>query len=220
MFEHLNLIQKLVVWALPVLFALTMHQVAQGYMAYRLGDTSAKAQGRLSLNPLRHIDLIGTLLVPAVLIALDSGFLFGWAKPIPISVRQLSQPRRDLALIGLVGVGAQLAMALFWGILLKIGIAVMPDASWVGQPLYYMGMAGIVINIVLTAINLLPIPPLDGSRMLAWLLPPRAAYWMDRIEPYGLYILLALLFTRTLELLLGPVVYLLQSLLFSLLGFH
>lgn len=191
-----DIVQKLAVWAIPVLLAVTLHEVAHGWVARALGDNTAARLGRLSLNPLKHIDPIGTILVPAVLLFLG-GFLFGWAKPVPVVMRNLNNPRRDMAIVAIAGPASNFVMALLWGFLFKFA-ALHGDADslWVGLRL--MAQAGIAINLVLMVLNLIPIPPLDGGRVLTGLLPESMARKVDRIEPYGFIILLLLIFTGVL----------------------
>ena len=155
--EELNIIQRLIIWAFPVLTAITLHEVAHGWVALRLGDTTAKAQGRLSLNPLRHIDPVGTVLVPLALFLL-SGFVLGWAKPVPVNYHRLHHPKRDMALVALAGPAANMVMALAWALLLLAGAFLWANGlTWLGTPLYYMGQAGILINIILAVLNMLPV---------------------------------------------------------------
>ena len=188
--QELNPIQLLIVLAPPLLLAITLHEVAHGWVALRCGDPTAKAQGRLSLNPLRHIDPIGTVVVPALL-AIFGGFIFGWAKPVPVNYHRLRQPKRDMAFVALAGPGANFIMALGWGLTMAIGYHLQADWSWLGQPLLWMGGAG--VNVMLGVLNLAPIPPLDGSRVLAGVLPDRYGEAMAQMEPYGLIILVALM---------------------------
>ena len=216
--ELMTLVQKISIWALPVLFAITLHEVAHGWAARALGDRTAEMLGRLSLNPLRHVDPMGTVVVPMVMLALG-GFLFGWAKPVPVGVRNLKHPRRDMALVAIAGPLANAAMALAWGLLLKLSLAVgSEEGIWLG--LRYMAMAGIMINLVLMVLNLLPLPPLDGGRVLNGLLPERYARVMDRIEPYGLVIMVALMATGVLSRVMDWPMALAQWGLFSLLGLN
>ena len=220
--EELTTVQTVAIWALPVLFAITVHEVAHGWVARRLGDPTAYMMGRLTLNPIKHIDPVGTVAVPLMLIVLGSmtgnPFVFGWAKPVPVTWENLRHPKRDMALVAAAGPGANLAMALLWALLMKLGILLGEEVAWVALPLLYMGFAGITINLVLMVLNLLPLPPLDGGRVVAGLLPGRLAYQFSRIEPYGLVILLGLLFMGWLGYLLWPPVSLLQGLIFSVLG--
>lgn len=216
--EELNTIQRLIIWIPPVLFAITLHEVAHGWVALGLGDSTAKRLGRLSLNPLRHVDPIGTVLVPAALFFF-SGFIFGWARPVPINFHQLNHPKRDMALVALAGPLANIAMAIGWALLMIVGAALWSQQPWLGMPLYYMGHAGIFINIILAVLNMLPIPPLDGSRVLAGLLPD---YWgglLARVEPFGLVILVLLLASGILIYILEPPVRFLQQIIYSLFGY-
>jgi Zn-dependent protease len=204
---NLNVIQQLITLALPLLLAITLHEVAHGWVALRCGDTTAKAQGRLSLNPLRHIDPIGTVLVPVLLwvvpmlLQVPGGFIFGWAKPVPVNYGRLRQPKRDMALVALAGPMSNFLMALGWALVALAGQALHSGLPWLGIPLIAMGIAGINVNIMLGVLNLVPIPPLDGSRVLAGLLPNRAGQLMAQIEPYGLIILVGLLMSGILNLM-------------------
>jgi Zn-dependent protease len=213
-----ELVQTLAVWALPVLFAITLHEVAHGWAARALGDNTAAMMGRLTLNPIKHIDPVGTILMPVLFLLLPGNFLFGWAKPVPVSARNLRHPRRDMALVAAAGPLANLAMAFGWGLLLKL--ALMQGATeglWLGLRL--MANAGIVINLVLMALNLLPLPPLDGGRVLAGLVPPVWSARLDRIEPYGFMIIIVLLATGLLGPLIRPLMGAGQALLAFTLGF-
>lgn len=203
--DGLNTIQMLAVLALPVLFAITVHEAAHGWMASRLGDRTAEMLGRVSINPLKHIDPIGTILVPLGMFLL-SGFLFGWAKPVPITWRNLKNPRRDMALVALAGPAANLIMAIFWSLSVQGGLMIFRDSAWLGLPLIYMGAAGVLINSFLMVLNLLPILPLDGGRVLSSLLPPRMALVFSRLEPYGLIIIVLLLVTGLLAKIVLPAV--------------
>lgn len=212
---ELTLVQKIAVWALPVLFAITVHEASHGYVARMLGDPTAEAAGRLSLNPLRHIDPVGTILVPGILLALG-GFLFGWAKPVPVNFRKLRHPRRDMAFVAVAGPLSNLVMAVIWGLLLKLALAMSTEGVWLG--LRYMAVAGISINLVLMVLNLLPLPPLDGGRVLNGLVSESLARRLDRIEPYGLVILVVLMATGLLgQILYWPLAFA-QLTVFSLLG--
>lgn len=215
--EELTTVQRLAVWALPILFAITVHEVAHGWVARRLGDPTAYMMGRLTLNPIRHIDPIGTVLVPLAL-TLMGGFIFGWAKPVPVTWENLRHPKRDMVLVAAAGPLANLGMALLWALAMKVGVVLGEEATWVALPLLYMGFAGITINLVLMVLNLLPLPPLDGGRVVTGLLPGRLAWRYARIEPYGLMILVALLVMGWLGYLIWPPVSVLQGLLFNLLG--
>jgi Zn-dependent protease len=205
---ELTAIQKIIVFALPVIFAITLHEAAHGYAARRFGDRTAEMMGRISLNPLRHIDPIGTIVVPLVILLFSKmaggGFLFGWAKPVPVNYSALRKPRQHMALVAAAGPGANLAMALGWALLLKV-IVLMPANSF-SIPLALMAEAGILVNLVFMCLNLLPILPLDGGRIVASLLPPRLSDSYARLEPWGFPILLTLMFTNVLWIVLGPIV--------------
>jgi Zn-dependent protease len=212
----LNLIQQIIIMAPPLLLAITLHEVAHGWVALRCGDTTAKAQGRLSLNPLRHIDPIGTVLVPGLL-AVFGGFIFGWAKPVPVNYGRLRQPKRDMALVALAGPLSNLLMALGWALVALAGQALHGALPWLGLPLIAMGVAGIDVNVMLGVLNLVPIPPLDGSRVLAGVLPNRAGQLMAQVEPYGLVILVVLLMSGILNLMpmVNAIRYFILTLFFS-----
>lgn len=213
------LIQMICVAAIPLIFAITLHEAAHGLIASKLGDQTARAMGRVSLNPIRHIDLFGTILLPLIMLSL-SGFIFGWAKPVPVVWKNLNRPKRDMALVALAGPGANLVMALLWALIAKITHLVFlhPEASPVlqsiGQFLHLTSRFGVMINCVLLVINLIPIPPLDGSRVVTSILPIRAAIEYSKLEPYGLWIFLGLLAflyaTQSMMLLWMPIVGLIK----------
>ncbi len=203
MMGDLTIIQKIAVWALPILFAITVHEWAHGFVAYKLGDPTAKMLGRLSLNPIKHIDPIGTVVVPLVLMVLG-GFIFGWAKPVPITPKNLHNPKNDMAYVAAAGPLANFIMAILWALVIHLGYMmshIYPDAM---RFLVLTGVAGIQINLILMVLNLLPVPPLDGSRILTRFLPADMAYQYNRLEPYGFFILLALLALGWLNFILGP----------------
>lgn len=214
--DELSQIQKIVVWILPVVFAITVHEVAHGWMAKRHGDNTAWMQGRLTLNPFKHIDPIGTLLLPGILLLSQAGFVFGWAKPVPVEVRNLQHPKRDIAYVALAGPAANLLMALGWALIARLGVII--NVEFISLPLIYTGIAGISINLVLGLLNLIPIPPLDGSRILTALLPDYWAWQYNRFERYGFFVLLLLLITNILGMILGYPVYILQNLFFHIAG--
>jgi Zn-dependent protease len=204
-----SLVQTVAIYALPVLFAITLHEAAHGYVARHYGDMTAHAQGRISLNPLRHIDIVGTIIVPIVVLLLTrnlvgGGLLFGWAKPVPVNYSALRKPRQHMALVASAGPVANLVMALLWALALKL--AVLLPYNHFSQPLGLMAQAGILVNLVFMFLNLLPILPLDGGRIVASLLPTRAAWQYSRLEPFGLPLLVLLLVTNVLGFLLEPLV--------------
>ncbi|MCU7936456.1 MAG: site-2 protease family protein [Candidatus Thiodiazotropha sp. (ex Dulcina madagascariensis)] len=201
----LSLIQKLAIFVIPMIFAITVHEAAHGWMAKRLGDKTAEMLGRVTLNPIKHIDPIGTILVPLG-VYLMTGFMFGWAKPVPVNWNNLRHPKRDMGLVALAGPGANLMMALIWAILVYVGAMSLEHFDWFGLPLLLMGVAGVLINAVLMALNLMPIPPLDGGRVVYSLLPPKQAQAYSRLEAYGLFIVVILLATGLLGVILWPVV--------------
>lgn len=202
--NNLSTAQLIAIWLIPVLFAITVHEVAHGWVASKLGDKTAKLLGRLTLNPIKHIDPIGTLLVPGLLIISHAGFVFGWAKPVPVNSFNLNNPRRDMAIVAAAGPASNLMMAIIWAVLLKLGIYLTQIQNPAGFWLVYSSQAGMMINIWLMVLNLIPIPPLDGSRVVASLLSPKASELYSRVEPFGFFILLALIFTNILTTVLLP----------------
>jgi len=205
MFEDLSVYQILAIAILPTLFAIALHEVAHGWVAYRLGDSTAYMMGRLTLNPLKHIDPIGTVLVPAILI-FTVGFAFGWAKPVPINWRNLKKPKRDIALVAVAGPASNLLMAIAWGLVAKIASLLPESLAVVSEPLLYMGLFGILINTILMVFNLVPIPPTDGGRVATSLLPTPAAIMLEKVEPYGMFIIVGLLLTGILWQIIGPII--------------
>jgi Zn-dependent protease len=217
-----DLILTIAIYALPVIFAITLHEAAHGYVAKHFGDLTAYAQGRISLNPLRHIDMTGTIIVPLALLLLSklfggSGILFGWAKPVPVNFSGLRHPKRDMLWVAVAGPGANLLMALFWALVLKFAVSV-PESAY-ALPMGMMGKAGILINVMLMVLNLFPIPPLDGGRIAVSLLPHSLSYRFSRIEPYGMFILLLLLFSGILGIIMWPMVNTVMRLIGSVLNF-
>jgi Zn-dependent protease len=208
---NLSLPQFIAVAALPLLFAITVHEVAHGWMAKQFGDPTAHRLGRLTLNPIKHVDPIGTLLIPGLLLLMHAPFLFGWAKPVPVTWENLRHPKRDMAIVAAAGPGVNLLMAILWAIIARVGVALGP-ISWAGIPMQYMGIYGIEINVVLMILNLIPLPPLDGGRVAVGLLPGPWAWQLARIEPYGFFILIALLATGILGSLIGPPIELVMHL--------
>jgi Zn-dependent protease len=192
-------VQTVAIYALPVLFAITLHEAAHGYVARHFGDMTAHAQGRISLNPARHIDLLGTIAVPIGLLLLTGGkFAFGWAKPVPVNYSALRRPRQHMIWVAAAGPASNLVMALLWAVLLKVAL-LMPENS-LTLPMRLMAEAGIVVNLIFMFLNLIPILPLDGGRIVASLLPPRVAVPYARLEPFGIPVLMLLLVTRVLDL--------------------
>ena len=211
-----QLIQTIALAAIPVLFAITLHEAAHGYVARHFGDMTAYQQGRISLNPLRHIDPFGTVLFPLLTMILG-GILFGWAKPVPVNFSALRNPKKDMLWVAVAGPASNLFMALVWAFFYKI--ALWFPGSYFAVPLMGMAVIGIKINAVLMVLNLLPLPPLDGGRVAVSLLPHRQAYQLSRIEPYGMFILIFLAITPVLGMILSPlvgVVYWVISLLFGI----
>lgn len=215
---QLNIIQKIIVWGPPILFAITVHEVAHGWIASKLGDKTALMLGRLTLNPFKHIDMIGTVLLPLGLLLFRSPIIFGWAKPVPVNPNNLKKPRRDMALVAIAGPIANIIMAFIWAAIMKTGAILMGHGLQFALPIVLMGKYGILINLVLMSLNLIPIPPLDGSRVVAALLPAKLAYQYDRIAPYGFVILLLLLVTGVLHLFLWIPIVLLQKLILIIFG--
>lgn len=211
-------LQILSIAAIPILFAITLHEVAHGWAALSFGDRTAQSQGRLSLNPIRHIDPIGTVLVPALLLFLG-GFLFGWAKPVPVNPRYMRNPRANMVWVSAAGPAANVLMAIGWAFVMmlsqKLGLGV------AGQWLEAMGTVGITINLLLAVFNLLPIPPLDGGQLLTNLLPrgPVTAM-LEALYPWGLFIVLGLVATGIIGVLVsGPIAFL-RGLLFAVFGLN
>ncbi len=201
------LIQTIAVYALPVLFGITLHEAAHGYVARMFGDPTAWQAGRISLNPIRHIDPVGTIVVPLVLLFSTKllgggGLLFGWAKPVPVDWGRLRNPKRDMLWVALAGPASNLVMAIIWALSLRLlaEAGASHDDFWV-----QMTIAGIQVNLILMALNLVPLPPLDGGRIVFSLLPSRMAWQFSRIEPYGLLILIILMLTGILWIVLGPI---------------
>lgn len=191
-------IQKVAIAIIPLLFAITLHEAAHGWVANKFGDKTALMLGRVSLNPFRHIDLFGTIILP-IFMLLVGGFIFGWAKPVPINWRNLHNPRRDMAFVAIAGPLANLLMAIFWAIIAKLNLLFFGGGGLnqtlrtIALFIHFTSLFGISINVFLMILNLIPIPPLDGSRIISSLLPPNLAASYEKIEPYGVWIVLALL---------------------------
>ena len=216
--DELTLIQRIVVWVLPVIFAITVHEVAHGWVAKKYGDNTAFNLGRLTLNPLKHIDLFGTIILPGLLLVTGTGFIFGWAKPVPVDPRNFKRPLQDMAFVALAGPVSNLLMAVFWVLIARLGSSIVVGTEAVSMFLIYSGVAGISINLVLALINLLPIPPLDGSRILTGILPNYWAWQYNRLERYGFIILLLLLYTKILNVMLELPLFFVQEVFFSMTG--
>ncbi len=202
-------LQTIVLWGVPVVLAITLHEAAHGYTAKLFGDRTAEMLGRVTLNPLKHVDPVGTVLVPAVLfltarLAGGPAFLFGWAKPVPVNFGNLRNPKRDMLWVAAAGPGANFVMGVLWAFVF-VGSASLGDLASGG--LHEMARVGININLLLMALNLLPIPPLDGGRIAVSLLPQAAGNVLSRIEPYGLFVILGLLATGLLDDLMRPLLY-------------
>ena len=209
------LIQTIALAAIPILFAITLHEAAHGYVARHLGDMTAYQQGRISLNPLRHIDPVGTILLPLVTLMLG-GILFGWAKPVPVNFAALRRPKQDMLWVAIAGPASNLLMAFGWALVFKL--AWLFPESYFAQPMIGMAEWGIKINVILMVLNLLPIPPLDGGRVAVSLLPHRLSYLLSRIEPYGMFILIFLIMTSVLGGILIPLVNLVYRMISFLFG--
>lgn len=213
-----SLVQTITISALPVIFAITLHEAAHGYAARHFGDTTAWAAGRISLNPLRHIDLFGTLLLPLLLFAVNSPFIFGWAKPVPVNFGRLRNPKRDMLWVAAAGPAVNLLMAFGWAALLKLAV-VMPFNAYT-RPLALMSEMGIGINVMLMVLNLLPLPPLDGGRIAVSLLPFSLAVKFAALERWGIPLLLLLSFTGVLGSIMWPFVAAVKTLIILLFQFQ
>lgn len=203
---NLSIIQKIAVWSLPVLFAVTVHEAAHAWVADKLGDRTAASLGRVTLNPIKHIDILGTIILPLLLVA-TAGFVFGWAKPVPVNVQNFHKPRRDFAIVAVAGPISNFIMAVIWSGISAIGRSLAGNnADDIFVLLILMGEAGVLINVMLMIFNMLPIPPLDGSRLVSAVVPKQVAYQMQLFENYGFIILLALMFMGLFSYL-SPWVY-------------
>lgn len=210
--------EKLPVFAIPAILGITLHEVAHGWVAKQFGDMTAHQMGRITVNPIKHIDPIGTIVVPAIL-AITTPFVFGWAKPVPVNPERLDNPKRDMAFVALAGPGANFLMILGWGLVFKLGIVglLLPFQQF-AQYLLLMASAGIVINALLMVLNLIPMPPLDGGRILKSVVPDGVGHWLDRIEPLGILIIVGLLVSGVLGQYMWPAIIAVVFALGTLLG--
>ncbi|MDR2189618.1 MAG: site-2 protease family protein [Azonexus sp.] len=214
-----SLIQSIAIGALPVIFAITLHEAAHGYVARHFGDPTAWQMGRITLNPLRHIDPLGTILIPALLLFFTKGaFMFGYAKPVPVNFSLLRHPKQDMFWVALAGPAANLFMACCWSLMLKLAVTL--PVNPFSLPLAEMSRIGIIVNCALMVLNLLPLPPLDGGRIAVSLLPHRLAWRFAKIEPWGFPILLALMFTHALEAIMLPAMGYVANFVTSIFGLH
>jgi len=212
----MDLVVKILVYAIPILLAVSLHEASHGWIAHLLGDSTAKQLGRLTANPLKHIDPVGTVLIPALMIVLI-GFPFGWAKPVPVDVRNFVNPLKDMALVALAGPVANLLMSVFWVIVLLISARLLPQGD-MAFAFKSMAVVGIQINAVLMILNLLPVPPLDGGRIVTGVLPPNMAMLFIRFEMIGMWLVIFLLASGILGKILLPLVKAYQLKLYSLFG--
>jgi Zn-dependent protease len=211
------IIEIIALYAIPMIFAITLHEAAHGYVARYFGDYTAYQAGRISLNPLDHVDPVGTILIPVVLVVVTAGqFVFGWAKPVPVNFSNLRNPKQDMLWVAAAGPGANLFMAVCWALLLKLMLVT--PANYFSDPLQQMATGGVIINLGLMVLNLIPVPPLDGGRIAVSLLPNRLAYRFAMIEPYGLIIIVVLLATRVLSAVIWPLVAACRNLIYALFG--
>ncbi len=210
-----QLIQTIAIAAIPILFAITLHEAAHGYVARHFGDMTADREGRISLNPIHHIDPVGTILLPILTLWLG-GVLFGWAKPVPVNFGALRHPKKDMLWVALAGPATNLFMALGWGLLARLALTF--QDNYFAEPMMEMAQIGIRINIVLIALNMLPLPPLDGGRVAVSLLPHRQAFMLAKLEPYGMFIMIFMVMTPVLGWILLPPIAGLTSLINFIFG--
>lgn len=209
---ELTLIQKITVSAIPIIFAITVHEAAHGYVAKYFGDLTAEKMGRITLNPIKHIDMIGTIILPALTLMLG-GILFGWAKPVPVNFANLNNPKKDMLWVAAAGPASNFIMAIVWVLVLKYANSAPESAAFF---LLEMSKVGIMINLVLMVLNLLPLPPLDGGRIAVSLLPMNIAVKLSQLERYGFVILIVLLFTGILGKIISPIIGFFGQLILSL----
>ena len=211
-----DIFQKILIWAIPVIFAITVHETMHGWVALHFGDRTAKRLGRLTLNPIKHVSVVGTIIIPLLLLISHAGFVFGWAKPVPVDYRNLRNPRLHSALVAAAGPVSNIVMAVLWAVIAKMTLLLATPTSWNAAVLLAMSAVGIWMNIMLAVLNLLPIPPLDGSRVVSSLLNNEAAEKYNRLERYGFIVLLALLLLGWLsKILIMPVVLMVSLIAYS-----
>jgi len=202
-----GIIHGISIWAVPVVLAVILHEVAHGWVADRLGDDTARWMGRLTLNPLKHLDPVGTVLIPLLLLVLHSPFLFGYARPVPVNFNKLRRPKQDMVWVAMAGPATNLILAFISSLLLALVVKGPPAMDWLIQPVSLMCQASIIINMVLCIFNLLPLPPLDGGRIAVGLLPEPISHHLARLEPFGFFIIIALLLMGLFQNILGPVIF-------------
>lgn len=203
---QLNIVQIIAIAILPILFAIVVHEVSHGWVAKKFGDNTAYMLGRLTLNPFKHIDPVGTILVPLLMLVFFK-FAFGWAKPVPVDWRNLRNPKRDMVFVAAAGPFSNLLMAIFWGLIIHLAALLPNSLLIIKEPLIYMGAIGIFANVILMVFNLVPLPPLDGGRVAVGLLPPRLSYMLSQLEPYGLIIIVILLVSGFFGGFLMPIIF-------------
>ncbi|MEE3003641.1 MAG: site-2 protease family protein [Pseudomonadota bacterium] len=212
---NVEFIKHLATWTIPVLYAITLHEAAHGWAAKKLGDNTAFMLGRVSSNPFKHIDPVGTVMIPIVLLFLG-GFIFGWAKPVPVNDHSFKNPKRDMALVALAGPIANILMAIFWAYMIKLSFYLKSLGYDEYVILEAVGNAGIIINIVLAMFNLLPIPPLDGSKIIYSVISRRMYFFYSKLEPYGFLIIIAMIISGVLSEILGPMIKTCYMLIYNL----
>lgn len=211
--------QKIMIWIIPLILAITVHEVAHGWVAHKCGDPTAKMLGRITLNPVKHIDLVGTIIIPIALLLLSGGrFTFGYAKPVPVDFRNLRHPRGDMALVALAGPVSNFMMAILWAVIAKIGFSIGASNLVLAKVLLAFGVAGVQINLVLGILNLIPIPPLDGSRVVTSVLSAKNAIHYNSLERYGFIILIILIATGILGKFMWPLIAFCFNLIFAVFG--
>jgi Zn-dependent protease len=212
--NELTIIQRIFLSVIPLVFAITVHEVAHGWVAKKYGDNTAYILGRLTLNPFKHIDLIGTIIIPGLLLITKTGFIFGWAKPVPVDTRYFKKPRHDMAVVALAGPISNLLMAIGWVLIARMGVTIFNG----NEALIYIGLSGAEINLQLMLLNLIPIPPLDGARVFSGMLPSYWAWQFNKLERFGFVILLVLLNTKALNFMFDYPKYIIENWYYSLVG--